>query len=110
MTVYVDDLNFKKGRAVWSHMWSADEAELHAMAEKLGLRKGWFQYQNPNFKHYDVTKSKKEEAVKLGAVRVTTRQMVALKNAAMSDPALKVPEVDEETPAGQLQMFIVGRG
>jgi hypothetical protein len=53
----------------WSHMTSDTPEELHAMADKLGLKRSWFQpHRRPGFQHYDLTPSKRARALALGAV------------------------------------------
>ncbi|HEY2195572.1 MAG TPA: DUF4031 domain-containing protein [Actinomycetospora sp.] len=97
MTVYVDDFRVRaqvgRGRsAVWSHLTADTVDELHAFAARLGLRRSWFQDPTVTGKpwpskpgsrasanwHYDVTETKRKEAVRLGAVEVTSREMVPI--------------------------------
>ena len=80
MTVYVDDIRIpaRVGRmtARWSHLTVGpddDIAELHAFAARLGLRRVWFQDKPWPHAHYDVTDSKRLQAIKNGAVAVTWR-------------------------------------
>lgn len=77
MTVYVDELQrwpttircFKGGSC---HLMADSLDELHAMAARLGLRRAWFQpVSSP---HYDLTASKRERALELGAVFVPARE------------------------------------
>lgn len=51
------------------HMWSDSPAELHAMADHIGLARKWFQ-QPPkaSWEHYDVSLSLKAKALAAGAV------------------------------------------
>lgn len=49
-----------------------DVEELHAFAEKLGLRREWFQ--RGRVPHYDLTPRKREVALGLGAVVVPARE------------------------------------
>jgi Protein of unknown function (DUF4031) len=65
MSVYVDNYFAVYRGMRMSHMTADTLEELHAMAEKLGLRK-WFQ--DTGTPHYDVSKSKREEAIRLGAI------------------------------------------
>lgn len=80
MTVYVDDMFARKmgqlGRMKMSHMMADTEDELHAMADRLGLQRAWFQ-QVPSGDHYDVTISARKRAVTYGAVEVTMRELTA---------------------------------
>lgn len=71
MSVYVDDL-FPANGPRWPfgeacHMFADSEKELHAMAAELGLKRRWFQPRS-RFPHYDLTRTKRELAVRLGAV------------------------------------------
>ncbi len=69
VTVYVDPSRHPYGRMIMCHMWADTEAELHAFAERLGLRRAWFQEPpKARWKHYDICRSKRALAVKLGAV------------------------------------------
>lgn len=97
MTVYVDDMyRYPMGRyrgMKMSHMIGTDEAELHAMAVKLGVRR-WYQGN-----HYDISLAKRAQAVALGAVEITLRQcgiMVANRDAGYP---MGTPETCEEIAA-----------
>ena len=50
--------------------------ELHAMAETIGLRRGWFQ-KHAVMPHYDLTPNKRKQAVHHGAIEINAAQMVA---------------------------------
>jgi hypothetical protein len=78
MTVYVDDFRVEArvGRltARWSHLFAdpdGDIAELHALAARIGLQRRWFQAKGWPRDHYDVTDSKRLEAIRAGAVPIT---------------------------------------
>ena len=60
-----------------NHMLADTEAELHAMARKLGLRRAWFQDKGST-PHYDVCLSKRQEAIALGAVAVDRCELVLI--------------------------------
>jgi hypothetical protein len=74
MTVYVDDMyRHPMGRfrsMKMSHMIADSEDELHAMADRLGLKRAWFQGD-----HYDVSLGVRKRAIALGAIPVTLRQL-----------------------------------
>ncbi len=76
----------------WSHMVSTEcPEELHAMADRLGLRRVWFQ--QGSFDHYDVTPPKRRHAISLGAVEVDTRILLfANYDYARRRPRKVVPE------------------
>lgn len=76
----MDDAFLPYRRYVMCHMTADTEAELHEMAQKVGLRRSWYQYSGRH-PHYDISKAKRSEAVDLGAVEVTSRQMPALTRA-----------------------------
>lgn len=70
MTVYVD--KFPPGWGKWTgggHMLASDLDELHAMADRIGLRREWFQG-HTTFAHYDVQRGKRALAVAAGAVEI----------------------------------------
>lgn len=63
----------------WSHMVSDVGAdELHAFAARLGLKREWSQERpKASAHHYDIVPAKRALAIKLGAVAVTGRELVA---------------------------------
>lgn len=69
MTVYVDDTLEFPGKGEWCHMGADTLDELHTMANKLGLRREWFQ-PSRTLPHYDLRPSKRKLAVKFGAVEI----------------------------------------
>src|SRR6266487_6591438 len=93
MAVYVDDSNIQatvpNGRArhtsQWSHLFADTQQELHEFAEKLGLRRSYFQPGRPRGDgspsphwHYDLTAGKRQQAIRLGAQPVTSREAVEI--------------------------------
>lgn len=56
-----------------AHLWSASSSALEAFARQLKLSKGW-----RHGSHYDVTENKRRQALALGAVSVTNRELVRL--------------------------------
>ncbi len=91
MTVYVDELQgYAKGAIAkparrygrqWCHLTADSEEELHAFAERLGLRREWYQRGMHNrgpwhwyLSHYDLTPNKRALAVRLSAVEVALRE------------------------------------
>jgi Protein of unknown function (DUF4031) len=80
MTVYVDDMNVSyrpahvPGRSYsLSHMIADTEEELHAMADRIGVPRKWYQGD-----HYDITKSAKARAIAAGAQAITMRQLARM--------------------------------
>lgn len=89
MAVYVDDamIPAKLGRwpAKWSHLTADSDEELHAFAERLGLRRDWFQVNTLGrieANHYDVTMAVRGKAILAGAVAETMREGAARRRAA----------------------------
>ena len=76
MPVYVDSERNEFRRMVMCHMIADTLDELHAMADRIGMRREWFQpYSHP---HYDLSLTKRAEAVKAGAVELGRREFVAV--------------------------------
>lgn len=75
MTVYVDDMRAKFGRMVMCHMLADTDEELHAMADRIGVARRWWQSpEKTSGSHYDIALSKRALAVAAGAVEITWRQ------------------------------------
>lgn len=84
MTVFVDPLvNWGwrlRGRLVAScHMFtdSIELEDLHALAERIGLRRQWFQ-EHRLAPHYDLTPSRRSLAIKAGAIEVDRTRAVIM--------------------------------
>jgi hypothetical protein len=81
VTVYLDDWRQPAhlGPVVdrWSHLVADTDQELHQFAARLGMRRAWFQVKpgRPHHAHYDLPERARAEALALGAVEVTWRQM-----------------------------------
>jgi len=80
MAVYVDILMefgwILRGRPTKScHMFSPNLDELHDLARRIGMKRLWFQ-EHGGIPHYDLTPSKRAEAIAAGAVEVDHRELV----------------------------------
>ncbi len=81
MTVYLDDWRQPARLGPvddrWSHLVADTDEELHAFASKLGMRREWFQHKvsRPHQSHYDLPERSRQQALELGAVSVTWRQV-----------------------------------
>jgi hypothetical protein len=81
VTVYVDDMRAQFGRMVMCHMIADTDDELHAMADRIGVARKWWQSPaKSSGSHYDIALSKRAQAIASGAVPITLRQC-ALMNA-----------------------------
>lgn len=82
MTVYVDDMHLTElgrfGRMKMCHMIADSDEELHAMADRIGVARRWFQKPGTSGRHYDIAMSKRALAVKAGAVEISLRQASAM--------------------------------
>lgn len=79
MTVYVDDMRARLGRLVLCHMLGDSVEELHAMADRIGVSRRW--YQPPTLTvtgHYDIALSKRALAIAAGAIEISRRQAGAM--------------------------------
>lgn len=78
MSVYVDRARYGFGRMVMCHMIADTPAELHAMADRIGVARRWFQTPpKASFWHYDIAKSKRALAVAAGAIECDRNAFVA---------------------------------
>jgi len=73
LSVYVDNAFAVGDWGRWSgggHLQADTVAELHEFAERLGLRREWFQAKSgrPENDHYDLGRSGRERALALGAI------------------------------------------
>ncbi|WPN29891.1 DUF4031 domain-containing protein [Pseudomonas sp. P5_109] len=75
MAVYVDAEEIKWRGREWSHLVADSLDELHAFADRLGLRRSWFQSKTL-YPHYDVTKSVRTRALAMGAHGVDREKIV----------------------------------
>jgi hypothetical protein len=76
LTIYIDTSRHRLGRMVMCHMAADTLTELHAMADILGVRQ-WFQ-DRPGAPHYDICKATRARALRLGAVEVSSRDLLAV--------------------------------
>jgi hypothetical protein len=76
MAVYVDKIETypisfvakpaRKYGTKWCHLYADSVEELHAFAESIGLKRGWFQ--DKTLPHYDLTPFMRDKALESGAV------------------------------------------
>ena len=93
MTVYVDHAGYRYGRMRMCHMLADSDAELHAMADMIGVARRWWQSPDTTAgSHYDICLAKRTVALRLGAQPVTTRQLAAMNARRRETGALGAPE------------------
>lgn len=75
MTVYIDEL-VRYGNRHWCHMATdGGLMELHELAGRIGLKRAWFQVCSC-VPHYDLVPSKRQLAIRYGAVEVSMKELV----------------------------------
>lgn len=82
MTVWVDSVRHyphaRTRRKHFCHMvCDGDIAELHAMADALGLKREWL-HRHRTLPHYDLPPETRERAIELGARPITRKALVDL--------------------------------
>jgi hypothetical protein len=91
MTVYVDDMYRypmgQFGRMKMSHLIADTEEELHAMAAAIGIARRWYQGD-----HYDISITKRDEAIKRGAVPVPLRILATMARIRRQTGRLPAPD------------------
>lgn len=77
MTVYVDDVRHRFGNMIMCHLWADTLDELLTMVDRIGVQRKWIQghptlsfgkHRSASWIHFDISLSKKAEAVRYGAV------------------------------------------
>jgi len=86
MGVYVDKPIHPYRRMIMCHMLADTTEELHEMADAIGVARRWYQNKTSS-PHYDICKTKRAMAVKLGAVEVNRRELVQLIRRLRAGPA-----------------------
>lgn len=83
----------------WCHLFTdaGNEAELHALAGRIGMKQSWFQGN-----HYDLTPSRRLRALREGAVEVDRRQAVRILRpqlaAALDATGIEKPRSPSQAP------------
>lgn len=102
MAVYVDQMQPCIPNENWPwprscHLAADTAEELHTFAEKLGLKRSWFQ-DHKKLPHYDLTSQKRRKAVELGAVEITAMQLVRhlVRGEPLDDPQTDLFDVGEK--------------
>lgn len=88
--VFVDDPRWRLGRMHMCHMYSPSMEALHGMAAAIGVARHHFQ-DKPGFPHYDVCKAKRHDALRRGAIAISSREMVRIKNLRSSAKSADAP-------------------
>ena len=78
MTCYVDNARIPYRGMLMSHLIADSPEELEAMARELGLRPEWRQHPDTDAEHYDISDSKRQQALRRGVKGVTSRELVRI--------------------------------
>ncbi|MGX1353343.1 hypothetical protein AB7M49_006964 [Bradyrhizobium elkanii] len=98
MPVYVDNAKHPFGRMLMCHLWADTDAELLAMAARIGVNRKWIQghptlsfgrHRNASWVHFDICQSKRAIAVNCGAIE--TDRYGPLEHEAKADIASGIP-------------------
>lgn len=95
MAVYVDDMRASYGRMVMCHMVADTLQELHAMADRIGVARRW--YQGPpvtRMPHYDICMSKRALAVEAGALQIRWRDAPGIARSCLTQAHAEVVQMD----------------
>lgn len=76
MPVYVDKARNAFGRMTLCHLMADTAEELHSMADKIGMKRRWFQ--NRRVPHYDICLKQKALAIRAGVIEIDRKQTVEL--------------------------------
>lgn len=68
--VYVDNPLYRFGHMQMCHMVADTTEELLEMADRIGVQRKWIQDSGTYKEHFDICKSKRKLAVKLGAQEI----------------------------------------
>lgn len=77
MSVYVDAAQWPYRGMLMCHLIADSLDELHAMADRIGVARKWFQAPpKASFWHYDIAKSKRSKAIEFGAIECDRKTFV----------------------------------
>jgi hypothetical protein len=75
VAVYVDDMRAGYRRMVMCHMIADSQAELDAMADRIGVDHKWIQNAGSYREHFDICMSKRILALQWGAVEISQKEL-----------------------------------
>lgn len=101
MTVYVDNMNAAYGRMIMCHMIADTVDELHNMADTIGVSRRHYQSPPRHRSHYDICLTKKELAIKAGAIPITLRQSAVMSGVQRRTGIMPVPSEVEKIIEGR---------
>mgnify|MGYP000369978138 CR=1 FL=1 len=75
MAVYVDDYRCTYKEMIMCHMVADTHNELIGMVLYIGVHPKWIQCEGTYREHFDLCLSKREKAVKAGAIQISVREL-----------------------------------
>lgn len=78
--VYVDNFNAPYGRMIMCHMIADSTEELLGMAIRIGVNTKWIQHKGTANEHFDISLTKKKEALNRGAIEINFRSYARIVN------------------------------
>ncbi len=76
MAVYVDNAYLPFGRMTMCHLAADTREELFETVDAINLSRKWIQKKGTWKEHFDLSKGKRQLAVQLGAIEITTEDLV----------------------------------
>ena len=76
MSVYVDSPKWKVGYMKMCHMMADSREELDNMADAIGVNRKYLQ--DTKYPHYDICKKMRSKAIELGAIEVSSRELIRM--------------------------------
>lgn len=74
MAVYVDTMRAAFKGMIMCHMFADSHEELMAMAKRLELKPEWIQDPFTYREHFDISRTKRDKALRLGAKEISFRE------------------------------------
>lgn len=85
---------------------NASADALHVMAQKIGMKRAWFQAQHADFLHYDLVPPRRAAALKLGAVEIPLQAYLRGERIAAPAGELMLPGLDTPPQQSPLARFL----
>jgi hypothetical protein len=106
MSVYVDklrDWGWKLGPSC--HLIADSNEELHEFAAKIGMKRSWFQKKSSG-PHYDLSASKRADAVKWGAIELEDEPFHEILKRWRKETIAKIEAAESEEEKQRVREYI----
>lgn len=98
MSIFLDTASYQFKGELWCHMMTDGTTdELLNFAKQLGLRPNWIQKKNTPYEHFDLSPSIREKAVTIGAIEISSKEMVkhCIRKRQAVQAIVPLPKVDD---------------